>query len=134
MTLLPKGGVAVMIDEIEFIWYEEDNTLEFKSIAFKNDGTSVNAMGIMEGTTTVYATLYNARENAYNNAVFCVALYNKSTDTIDDVDLTIFDASAKETLNNISASVTLNVRVCFGISAEIVTDVPLISVPFKYAL
>lgn len=107
LTFWLPSRVGWLIDEIEFIWYNNEPNAEVTEINFTNDEENINAYGLRTGVNTATLDLYNPTTANLENAQYILALRNKQTGVLEDFRITPFSIRGKETVSDLSLSVTV---------------------------
>lgn len=94
-----------LIDEFNFVWYDNPATAEITEIGFTNNGENINADGLKAGVTEMSVNLYNPTEANLDNAQIILALYNRQTKQLTDVDSQQFSLEGKGRTDGLTLSV-----------------------------
>lgn len=91
----PPSRYAWLIDEINFVWYDNEPTAQITELNFTNSGENINAYGLKTGENILTAALYNPTLAELKNAQFILALYNKKTGTFEKIENEEFGLAGK---------------------------------------
>lgn len=111
LTFVANGGVGWLIDEIEFIWYDNEPTASITELGFTNNGENINAYGLRNGENILNATLYNPTTANLENAQLILTLVNKTTGRMEEIKTQPVSLAGKETKSDFSLSVTVPYNV-----------------------
>lgn len=107
LSFWPASRTGYLIDEINFIWYDNEPTANITELNFTNNGHNINAYGLKNGENNLTASLYNPTTADLENAQFILTLVNKTDGRMEEIEIQPVNLAGKETKSDFSLSVTV---------------------------
>ena len=107
LSFWPASRTGYLIDEINFIWYDNEPTANITEMNFTKNGENINAYGLKNGENFLTASLYNPTTADLENAQFILTLVNKTDGRMEELDAQAISLTGKETKSDVSLSVTI---------------------------